>query len=594
MSKIKKHNLYYILTVMFLSNTYFTAQNVDSLKKLIQSSENNKKVDLLNELATSYYYSYPESTIIYARIAQEIAKEINYIKGEARALDCIGNSYDIRGEFHKSLEYFLHALKLREGIDDSIGVSDSYFNIGASYFRSGYYNNALEYCQKSLELSRKINYKKGIASSLDIIGTVYSELNDLDAALKSYIESLAVEKELNNKQGIIISLTNIADILDEKNEFNKALNYYYEALEICTELNDKVGKAIILNNIGLLFLNLKRYAEAKENLTNALKSAIQVGDINLQMQIYDSFYKYYRNINDCSNALQYYIAYSELKDSVFNETKSQQIADMMTKYQTERIENAKNILELKNKKLENDKLYLISGIIVLLLFSVIFYYKIKLKQKNKELYSTEKMLRMQMNPHFISNSMAAVQNFILSEDIENSLDYIGNFTELMRKIIESSEHEYIALADEIENLKVYLELEKSSFAEIFDYKIKIDKSIDTEEIKIPPMLIQPYIENSILHGFADKEDNCRIMLSFKKINEKNLLCTIEDNGIGREKAAERKIKTKKYKSIGQRNVEQRIQLINKIYKTNLKVKIIDLIDKKGKPKGTRVELDIII
>ncbi|MBN2572193.1 MAG: tetratricopeptide repeat protein [Ignavibacteriales bacterium] len=589
--QIRKLALHFVLLILPFQN--ISPQEVDSLKKLIKFSNDIKKVDLLNELASNYYYSYPDSTILYANIALELAKNIDYKIGEARALDCIGNAYDIKGEYNTSLNNYIVALKIREDSNDSLGISDSYFNIGTSYYHSGFMDKALEYCQKSLDVSEKISYRKGNASVLDMIGNIYYELKKFDKALNYYERSLDIERDLEDKQGIVISLSNIADIFDEQGKYTKALKYYYEAVDICKNLNDKIGIAILLNNIGYTLLNLQRYDEAKNNFIDALKIAAEFGDRNLEMQVYESFAELYTRTGDYKNALENFKSFTNLKDSLFNEVKSEQIADIREKYQTEKIEKDKKILELTNKELETTKIYLITGLVLFFLISTAIYYRIKLKQKTQELRSTEKILRVQMNPHFISNSLVAVQNYLMSEDIDNSIIYISNFSDLMRRVIQNSELEYIFLAKEIEELQAYLELEKLSIGEKFNYKIIVEESLEINDIQIPPMLIQPYLENSILHGFTGKEDDCLIKLSFNQ-TDSHLFCTIEDNGVGREESLKRKMEVKKYKSIGQQNVERRIQLINKLYKTNFKVKIIDLKNDKSEPLGTRVELNILI
>ncbi|MBN1639207.1 MAG: tetratricopeptide repeat protein [Ignavibacteriales bacterium] len=590
---ILKRITLFLFWVVISLNQITISQNIDSLQILISSSTGEEKVDLLNFLAKTFYYSNSDSTIFYAKLSIVISEQIEYSKGLANAYDCLGAAYNIKGEYEKSLMHYLNSLKIREEFSDTIGMSDSYFNIATSYYHSGNLNKAIEYCQNSLLLSTKINYKIGTASSLDLLGTIFYELNDLKKALSFYEESLKIERELDNKQGIVISLSNIADILDEQGNYPQALKNYFEALEISKSLNDKIGQAIILNNVGWTYLNLQNYSEAKKYFSEALNNANEMGDRVLKTNVYESFSEFYSQIGDYQKSLFYFKNYTSLKDSLFNEIKSEQIADMREKYQTEKIEKDKKILELTNKELETTKIYLISGIVLLFLISTAIYYRIKLRQKIRELQATEKILRVQMNPHFISNSLVAVQNYLMSEDIDNSIIYISNFSDLMRRVIQNSELEYITLAKEIEELRAYLELEKLSLGEKFDYQIVSDEALEINDIQIPPMLIQPYLENSILHGFTGKEENCLIKLSFSQ-NENNLVCTIEDNGIGREESAKRRMASKKYKSIGQRNVERRIQLINKLYRTNFRVSINDLKNEKSEPQGTRVELNILI
>ena len=162
----------------------------------------------------------------------------------------------------------------------------------------------------------------------------------------------------------------------------------------------------------------------------------------------------------------------------------------------------------------------------------------------------------------------------------------------MRKILENSKHNYIQLSEELETIELYLDLEKLRFENKFDFKINFDENIDPEMISIPPMLIQPYLENAILHGLMPKKEKGLLLLSFKLFEENTILCTIKDNGIGREKANKINVLRKKHRSTGMKNIEERLVILNKINKSDMRVKIIDLYNRKGEAAGTEVKLYI--
>ncbi len=233
---------------------------------------------------------------------------------------------------------------------------------------------------------------------------------------------------------------------------------------------------------------------------------------------------------------------------------------------------------------------LLTGIFLLILRSQ----HIKAENRRKLLLSEQKALRAQMNPHFIFNSLSSIQYLILGKNKQEATSYLSNFALLMRRVLENSKFNVIPLSEEIETLKLYLDLEKMRFEEKFDYKVFIDKTLSTEEIMIPPMLLQPYLENAIWHGLMPKKTKGKLLLEIKKVSTNRIICAIEDNGIGREKSNEISAKRNNHHSTGMRNIEERIALINKIYKTNMQVKIIDLYDKMKRAAGTRIELYIPI
>ncbi len=218
-------------------------------------------------------------------------------------------------------------------------------------------------------------------------------------------------------------------------------------------------------------------------------------------------------------------------------------------------------------------------------------------QKNREhlkramLLSEQKALRSQMNPHFIFNSLNSIQYFILEKDEENADIYLANFSTLMRKTLENSKKNFITLKEELDTLEIYLDLENLRFENKFRYQIDLDPGIMAEEIKIPPMMLQPYLENALWHGLMPKKEKGEIHMHISRENQSGIHICITDNGIGRSQAAKVSRNRKGHRSTGMKNIEERIDLINEIYKTRMKVKITDLYEN-HKPAGTKVDLTL--
>ena len=202
-------------------------------------------------------------------------------------------------------------------------------------------------------------------------------------------------------------------------------------------------------------------------------------------------------------------------------------------------------------------------------------------------------LRAQMNPHFIFNCLNSIENFVIKNDTLRASTYLNDFARLIRLILQNSRSQYVPLVDEIESLELYLQMESLRFTHKFDYEFLVDENVDPRSIEIPPMLIQPYVENAIWHGLMHKNTTGRLDISLSRKNG-TLQCVIEDNGIGRQKSMEINAarRVKKKKSMGMSITEDRIKLLNELYNMNTEVKIEDLKNADGNSLGTRIEINI--
>lgn len=228
------------------------------------------------------------------------------------------------------------------------------------------------------------------------------------------------------------------------------------------------------------------------------------------------------------------------------------------------------------------------------------YRERKIKQREREKLLVEKKmsdlelkaLRAQMNPHFIFNSLNSIQNFVINNDIDSAIRYQSKFARLIRNILENSKKSQIPLDEELSSLEIYLELESLRFENKFNYKIEIDDDIYPEDTEIPPMLIQPYVENAIWHGLMHKQSKGLIKI---KIHKKGdiILCVVEDDGVGRQRALELESKNKTTKkSMGMSITKERLEIINSGRNSSLNVDIEDLKNEAGEPAGTRVNIFI--
>ncbi|MCB2221697.1 MAG: histidine kinase [Bacteroidetes bacterium] len=237
---------------------------------------------------------------------------------------------------------------------------------------------------------------------------------------------------------------------------------------------------------------------------------------------------------------------------------------------------------------------LVATLLFLITYVIISGFRKREDLKRQAILAEQKAVRAQMNPHFIFNSLNSIQNFIVDKDEKNANFYLVLFSSLIRKILEASKKNFIPLKEEIETIKLYLELEKFRFDKNFDFSIEIDSRINPDQISIPSLLLQPYLENAIWHGIVPKQSKGKLQVEFKLHQAGWMKISITDDGIGRKKAGEISKRRKHHQPTGMKNVEERLSLLNKLNKTNMQVNVIDLYNDHNEASGTRVEFLIEI
>jgi hypothetical protein len=212
---------------------------------------------------------------------------------------------------------------------------------------------------------------------------------------------------------------------------------------------------------------------------------------------------------------------------------------------------------------------------------------------NKKMAELElKALRSQMNPHFMFNSLNSIKNYILQAEPKLAAEYLSNFAHLIRMILQNSREKTISLKEELETLMLYIELEQLRFEDSFEFSSVVDEGLNLEQIRIPPMLLQPYVENAIWHGLMHKKSPGHLILQFAK-EPQYVACIVEDDGVGREAAQELKsLSAVRYKSMGMGITRDRIEIMNKMDALGITTDVTDKHDADGKPSGTRVVIRI--
>lgn len=300
-------------------------------------------------------------------------------------------------------------------------------------------------------------------------------------------------------------------------------------------------------------------------------------------------------------------AFHQFQDSVNTLDLKKTIEELHIQYETKQKENQILEQEIALKQKERQRNLLLLGIGLLGILGIMLESWRRVKLKNSELSHlqliTEKdrkiaesrmqLMRAQMNPHFLFNSLNSIKHFILQKPKDDSAQYISDFSKLMRLNLQNSAEVLIPLDREIVFLKQYLHMEQMRFKDPFEVTWEIDENVDLEAYFFPPMLIQPYIENAIWHGLRYKKSKGKIDIKIYTISNDNIVCIIQDNGIGRAKSREiRASSISLKKSMGTQITEDRISMTNDLLNADIRVHTEDLYDAKGQPKGTRVTISI--
>jgi LytS/YehU family sensor histidine kinase len=316
-------------------------------------------------------------------------------------------------------------------------------------------------------------------------------------------------------------------------------------------------------------------------------------------EIYHLYFQLDTVFHDKEQALNHYILASHWKDSIHNEQSRKQWAMMQGEYETERAENKIQYLEKENEvsnmKVRQSKVYLFAMgafILILALVAILFVRQNRARAEHRNVLLEQKMLRLQMNPHFVYNSLSDLQGFIWSEDKLKANDYLSSFSRLMRLILENSRQDFVPVEKEINAIEHYLKLQSLRYQGRFEYKLEIDEEIDEEHMLIPPMLSQPFIENSIEHGILPKGSTGHIEVKFT-LKHDIINIDVIDDGIGFSGSSGLKNgTTPQHESLAMQITKERLLLIYRKYKQKINFSFADILDDDNEVKGARVSFAV--
>ena len=511
--------------------------------------------------------------------------------------ELLGDVYLKKKDFNKAKKNYNDGLVIAEKNSIASKITDIKSKLGDLSAAEGNVAKANQLFSLSLDLAakenpvRSIKEKEKVANYFNQTRQFDKEINLRKKALEeTTILDKSIESSKKKKQEVVNIVANIDTIAIQPSVLNSINSQ---------SINYKIGRALV---------EKEDYKEAIPFLEKSIKDAATKKDLVVKKDATRKLSEVYSNVGEYDKALKNYQEYVSLVDTLYN--RKEQEIEQAKRFAKRISENQNRITSLeKNKALNDSKInlavkdqqlvkarnknqqvviYSLLGGILLMFFLAYTLFKSNKQQKLANNLLALKSMRSQMNPHFIFNALNSVNSFIAVNDERNANRYLSEFSVLMRSVLENSDEDFIPFTKEVELLELYVKLEHNRFKEKFDYTINIDENINLEDFSIPPMLLQPYIENAIWHGLRYKEEKGVLEIHISKVDVNSISVVIIDDGVGRKRSIELKTKNQlKQKSKGMSTIQKRIEILNDMYQDRIDIKVSDAFED---GTGTKVEL----
>ncbi|MEZ7495694.1 tetratricopeptide repeat protein [Leeuwenhoekiella aequorea] len=574
------------------------------------------------------------------------SKKKSYKLGESYGENMLGIYLRDNSKYKQALHHHNKSLSIALNIKN-VEMQVSALNMtGVVYRRIDAVRSALDKHNSALKLaeSQPVQTKaltKGISISLNSIGNIYLLLRDFKAAENYFKRALIYERASGSNLGLAINYANLGIAYEERGKFDEAIYNYEKSLYHNNLMDSDLGRVICNNSLGQVYLKQGNPTLALKLIESTIETAKSIGDkfyislayINLGWanselgrhtegekyllagmnmakendfkQFLSMAYLHLSDLNAASNnykkALEFQRLSQKVQEEYLNEANHKYVSDLIMKYDSEQKKNTINLLEQQNifaaKELDQSRKSFILVLAVFFLFLIllfILYRHYHLKSQKRTLSAEQKLMRSQMNPHFIFNALLSIRIYLQNHNVTEAMEYLNQFSKLIRSILSSSLEKEISLDEELETMRLYINIENIRFCNEIDYHLNIDPEINLKAIKIPSLILQPFVENAIWHGLQSKEGYKKLDISIIKKNSNFVNITIADNGIGRKETTKidiEKLNTQK-KSIGISLTLKRLENFSKNMKYTYKLNIIDLYNDYYDSLGTQVELDL--
>jgi tetratricopeptide (TPR) repeat protein len=638
--KMDKAVEFFSMAVRAFEKTNFYERHARSLTELGRVKQGQRNFAEAVEL-------YTQALTIYNKklTPDESAKHLDL---KALILERMALLLAYQKQYDQAETYAVEAFELCEKVGEKGRWEITSTTTGNIYFWKEDYEKAAFYYQKSHSLAQDIGRNTG--RTLNNLGIVASKSGKLDKAIEYYLQAIEQYQKTTNRDLIAQMQINIGEIYNEKGDFKKAIQYSKQGIEALIRLKSLTGLVEGYENLitaymksgelnealdfqkrftvlkdslhassrqkELLEFQTKFETERKDKEIKLLNNENALRDLQLQQKNLDlTNQKLLTEKNQKTLALLQQtkiLQESELARTSAELEKEKQIGEntntQLSLYQKDiKIKEQEAIVQSKNNAILRGS---ILGLVAFVFAGWwLLNYLQNLKEEREAVAKARavetaqrqwqenelRALRSQMNPHFIFNCLNSIKSLTLKNETDKASIYITKFSRLMRQVLESSRNEWISLKDEIENLSLYMDLEKLRFQDKFTYQLDIEQGLNTHALQVPPMLIQPYVENAIWHGLMHKKEGGHVVVSIAEKETNILEINVIDDGIGRKSSFDLKSKSaNEQKSFGMQINAERMTILNQYYQFSATSTITDLYDELGNATGTKVCLKIPI
>ncbi len=625
--KKKRYLIFVVFQLLYTLSA--STQSIDSLRKALQNDRLTTEDSLSLLMLTSKAYASvnPDSALYFVKKGQHLINEnlpvalklewwvnaggiylTNRMSNEAKEVLALAMAKEEIDELPKikkkamlnlaavylnlqiydqSLELFKATLPLIQG--EEVLEIKAHNNIGILYSRLGDYEKALVNFKKALALNKLSDVAK-LSTYINLAG-LYAQRKEYEEAIDAYIEASNLAEHLNHFPAMAVLYSNLSNVYNETENYQKSLEFALKGLDL-KEKHQLPGKIFALNNVGYAYFLLEQYDKAISYYQEALPIAKGKEELGLFLNLKNA----YEKDGAFAKALHFFDLYTTLKDSLDALDYKTKVADIDAKYESEKKEYEINLLRFKNENQQaalGRKNQLIAGIIIVSLlligFIYLFQHQLKIKQQFEKTVLRQRLLRMQLNPHFLFNALNGIQLYLHDNKPEKSIDYLSSFSKLMRFILDKSEEEWVSLAEEIEMLDHYLQLQQLNHNDGFTYKITVGEDIEPSDLMVPALVTQPILENAVIHGLSGFSDG-EISLSYKKDGD-GLNVQVVDNGIGHDSKKDNA--NRMHNSMGTTIIINRLTMLKKKFKSKIGLNISTAKSDEGDPRpGTLVNIQL--
>lgn len=522
------------------------------------------------------------------------------------AFNNYGNYYSKLADYGQAIHKLNNALETARVYGGEMQVAAISLNIGTIYEKTKQYETAISFYQNANTLYAKNNLFDGSIRANNNIGLAYKKMALQDSASRYFLKSLNMAKQLQSPFYMALTFNTYGSHKRDMDQYDSAFYYVREAYHFAKKYHVESELARASHNLGLLMFQKGDYISARQYLTESVKLNRKIAHVAAEKDAVEALSTLEEAAGNPYEALSYLKHYITLNDSLFNQQKQEQITTVegKLKYELkeEQVRNQQLLIDQQTSMLkrQNERIVyvlVLFAAIMLVLVLLISRYRMKRDKKaieleQKQLETEHRLLRSQMNPHFMFNALNSIQAFISDNNTLQAELYLSKFARLMRYYLDSSNISFVSLEEEVNGLRMNIELEQLRLNFSFDFSIVFKEDLEADETEVPPMLAQPFVENAIKHGLRNKTDKGFLIVSFEPLENELMRCVIEDNGIGRSASA-RMTKANASTPHTSRGIEITKSRLQNIWKEKYRddcLKIIDLNNEKNEATGTRVEL----